>query len=431
MQTIQTSRIPGPLRIAAARKSQCPPVTGGENFALEGKCPDKMVRDLTQKLLNYCRSNNWAGYDPYDALNSKVFKAIPFLNFRFARLAFTQAMKRSPLNFRKVLGVRKSGNPKGLALFLTALLKLSRQGQPDCTDIIRCLADKLVGSHSACRPEWCWGYNFEWQARTGLVPNGYPNIICTTFAANALLDFYEKTGDPQFLAKAASAAGFIHQFLYRDSGNSSGYFSYTELEQSPVHNANLLGAAFLCRAFRKTGEKIWLHTALKAARFTANRQQGNGSWTYGELPTQQWIDNFHTGFNLCALRSIGRDTATSEFETVVRNGYRFYRNHFFDHGSVPKYFHNRTYPVDAHSVAQSIITLVEFNDLDPEAIQLAHAVLVWAKRHLWDERGFFYYQKHRYLTNRIPYMRWSQAWMLLALSTLPDHRPSLQFNCDP
>ena len=34
------------------------------------------------------------------------------------------------------------------------------------------------------------------------------------------------------------------------------------------------------------------------------------------------------------------------------------------------------------------------------------------------EGCFYYYQKWRFWTNRINYMRWSQAWMLLALSTL-------------
>ena len=35
-----------------------------------------------------------------------------------------------------------------------------------------------------------------------------------------------------------------------------------------------------------------------------------------------------------------------------------------------------------------------------------------------DERGYFYYQVTPYYKNKISYMRWSQAWMLLALSTL-------------
>jgi len=30
------------------------------------------------KLLAYCRANDWAGYDPYDALNSKALRPCPF-----------------------------------------------------------------------------------------------------------------------------------------------------------------------------------------------------------------------------------------------------------------------------------------------------------------------------------------------------------------
>jgi hypothetical protein len=39
---------------------------------------------------------------------------------------------------------------------------------------------------------------------------------------------------------------------------------------------------------------------------------------------------------------------------------------------------------------------------------------------MWDSRGFFYYRVLRSCTIRTSYMRWSQAWMLLALATLLD-----------
>ena len=39
-------------------------------------------------------------------------------------------------------------------------------------------------------------------------------------------------------------------------------------------------------------------------------------------------------------------------------------------------------------------------------------------KHMWDERGFFYYRVLRLGTIRTSYMRWSQAWMLLALAVM-------------
>src|SRR5439155_5603810 len=87
-----------------------------------------IARDVTLQLLNYCRARDWAGYDPYDALNSKLFNALPFLQFALPRLVFTQALKRSPINLRPLLLVPETQNPKGLALFLAAVLKLQRTG---------------------------------------------------------------------------------------------------------------------------------------------------------------------------------------------------------------------------------------------------------------------------------------------------------------
>lgn len=137
-----------------------------------------------------------------------------------------------------------------------------------------------------------------------------------------------------------------------------------------------------------------------------------------EAASQQWIDNFHTGYNLGALRSIGASLGGPEFEDSVRRGFEFYREHFFRDDAAPKYFHDRDYPIDVHCVAQSILTLLEFQDLNAGNLQMVQAVFEWAMKHMWDERGFFYYRVLRLGTIRTSYMRWSQAWMLLALTTL-------------
>ena len=47
---------------------------------------------------------------------------------------------------------------------------------------------------------------------------------------------------------------------------------------------------------------------------------------------------------------------------------------------------------------------------------LAGRVLGWTMANLADPGGYFYFQKDARRTNRIPYMRWSQAWMFRALT---------------
>lgn len=377
--------------------------------------------DIAAKLLAYCQSHDWAGYDPYDALNSRVFRASPFFRSKWARLAFTQAMKRSPVNLRPLMGVPPSSNPKGIALFLSALVKLSKAGVISERPLIPDLTERLLALRTPDQTYSCWGYNFDWQTRTLLVPRGSPNIICTTFAGEALLDAYEAVGEPRYLAVATDASGFLFESLYVEAGADSR-FRYTPWEDTRVHNANLLGAAYIARLVRLTGQSGGLDRALRATRYSVRCQHDDGSWDYGErdAPSQRWKDGFHTGYNLCALLRLSRDAATDEFDACIAQGYRYYLDHFFEVDGAPKYYHDRVYPLDIHSAAQAMITLVSLNGFDSRSMETARRVYAWTLAHMRDPRGFFYYQKGRAGTNRIPYMRWSQAWMLLALACLYD-----------
>jgi len=379
-----------------------------------------MVKDPLIRLLDYCRQRDWAGVDPYDALNSRLFAKSPFAASRICRMGFIQAMKRFPVNLRRLLLIPEQKNPKALALFLGALLKLSGRGLvPDEELSIQKILQAIVALRSSDGDYWCWGYSFPWQTRTILVPRGYPNLVCTTFVADALLDVFEQRGGLEFRQMATSAAEYILNELYWTSDGSAAGFSYPLPSlNSKTHNANLLAAALLCRIYRHTGDRKFLVPALRVARYSVSKQRPDGSWPYGESATQSWIDNFHTGFNLSALRSMSKSLNTTEFEESTHRGFTFYRNHFFRKDGAARYFHDRTYPIDVHSVAQSIITLVQFSDLDRTSSVLAKSVFEWAMNNLWDERGFFYYRVLRSCTIRTSYMRWSQAWMALAMATL-------------
>jgi hypothetical protein len=375
--------------------------------------------DATRRLLEYCRVNDWSGYDPYDALNSELFRVFPVLDSRFPRLVLTQLLKRSPVDLRYLLRIPKTQNPKALGLFLASLVKLRRVGLVDDMELAKQIIARLSVLRSSSGKYWCWGYSFPWQTRTQIVPRGTPNLVCTTFVASALLDAYGLLSDYRFLEIVLSVAEYILNELYWTDGDDNAGFGYPlPSMRQQIHNANLLAAALLSRIWSLTGDNKFLEPALRVARVSVGKQRKDGSWVYGEMPNQGWIDNFHTGYNLCALKALGQYTATSEFESYARRGFEFYRNHFFREDGAPKYFHDRTYPIDIHCVAQSIITLLAFRELDKDNIRFAHSVFTWSMSHMWNERGYFCYRKVPFYTIGISYMRWSQAWMLLALSTL-------------
>ena len=381
----------------------------------------EQIKRVALRLLEYCRKRDWAGYDPYDALNSRLFHAFSFLDFGLARLALTQIVKRCPINLRPLLLVPKTQNPKGIALFLSALVKLGKSGLVKTDSEIRAMADLLLALRSPGQRRFCWGYSFDWQTRDHLVPKGFPNIICTTFAANALLDAYELTANPGWLEAAVEAADFVFENLFVQQLDGKGriisFFRYTALDTAKIHNANLLGAALLSRVSHAYCQKRFSGPSLDAARYSVSKQQEDGSWAYGEGPHQAWVDNFHSGFNLVALKRLSTYLESSEFEEAMCHGLKFYTTHFFCDNGAPRYFDNATYPIDIHSIAQTIITFIEFSDTLPSARPLAQRTLEWGLTNMYDPRGFFYFQKRTAYVTRTPFMRWSQAWMLLALST--------------
>jgi hypothetical protein len=377
------------------------------------------ILDKIRQLFKYCQQRDWAGFDPYDALNSQAFASTPFYRSRICRIAVTQLLKRLPINIRPLLFVKPEQNPKSTALFMKAQVRLSYLGILERGDCIEDMLESLVRQRSPNTTYWAWGYSFPWQGRSVLVPRLSPNLVSTSFVADALVDRFEMNGDGQCLSMAVSAADYLVNELYWTRSESVAGFSYPmPHSRNQVHNANFLGAALLCRVYKYTGESRFLDVALRVARYSASQQHEDGSWNYGELSTQGWIDNFHTGYNLCGLRSIARNLNTDEFDDILFRGLRFFKEHFFLSNNAPKYFHNKAFPFDIHSAAQSVITLSDFNDVDGDVEDLAFGVLEWSLKNLWDSRGFFYYRKDRFFTNRIPYMRWSQAWMLLAMTTL-------------
>src|SRR5216684_7980978 len=235
---------------------------------------DNQLEAKILKLLAYCQANDWAGYDPYDAANSKAFSALPFLNSRFPRLVLTQALKRSPIDIRRLLLIPKTQNPKAIGLFLSAFLKLSRIGMPKVGDLVELMIERLIALRSQGIPYWCWGYNFPWQTRTIVVPKGAPNLVCTAFVGNALMDAYEQRRDPRCLSMAMSTAEYILDELYWTDGKSIAGFSYPLPHlRNQVPNANFLGAAFLFRVHKHTGEQKFVAPALRVARYAAAKQR--------------------------------------------------------------------------------------------------------------------------------------------------------------
>jgi hypothetical protein len=389
---------------------------------------DPTLEQCFDKLFEWCRHRGFAGYDPFDALNSRIFQATPFRHFRSTRLLWTQLNKRSPVNLRRLALIQPQRNSKGIALFaLAALARFRRRrtskAEAEARALLADLWEMRIKGYSGA----AWGYNFAWQSRNFFAPQDTPMIVPTAFATRALLAARETFADERYLEMARSSCDFILKDLNRSSAADEEIcFSYSPLDHTQIFNASLLAAETLAAVGRGAGEPELCELALAAVRFVVRRQNADGSWAYGTGPDQHWVDNFHTAYVLLSLFRVAKCMSQAEPNTgpALRRGYEFWRERFFLADGWPKYYHDSLYPADAHAAATAIIALQELRELDREAVPLAEMIARWAIRNLRAPEGFFYYQRRRFHRLRVPYMRWTQAWMLYALGSLLEERDS-------
>ena len=371
------------------------------------------------RLKTYCESENFKGYDPYDGLNSRFLQAIPLLpKSRYVRLAWIQFFKRSPVNLRSWVGIKKDYNPKAMGLFLSAYCQLYKaESKQEYLDRIYFFIEKINSSVNKKYSGACWGYNFDWQSRAFFQPKNTPTVVATTFISNALLDAYEITGDGQLLINAKSACNFILKDLNRTYDEKCNFaFSYSPLDKSVVFNASLLGSRLLARIYSFTQEKELIEEAKKSVTFCCDQQRSDGSWQYGTLHFHQWVDNFDTGYNLECIADYMKYSKDYSYKNQLAKGFDYYIHKFFTEDGIPKYYNNSVYPIDIHSSAQLVITLVKLNKYH-EKKELLNKVLNWTVENMQSDKGYFFYQINKYFSSKISYMRWAQAWMFYALST--------------
>ena len=383
------------------------------------------MEKVYDQLLAWCRDQDFAGHDPYDALNSRTFQATPLAGSRNARLLWTQLVKRSPIDLRTLARVPVQKNAKGIALFALAHLAIYRRSKNEAVKLQTIdFLTTLLAMKSRGLSGTAWGYNFDWQSRNFFAPRGTPTIVPTAFAARAFVEAAIAFRNQEYLATVRSVCDFILHDLPRAVETENELcFGYAPNAETRIFNASLLAAETLAGAGKVLEEPALCQEAERAARYVVNQQRADGSWTYGAEPGQSWIDNFHTAYILFSLERIM--TACSlegEFQAAWERGYGYWKMTFFLENGCPKYYHDGPYPVDTHAAASAIVTLLECRERDETAALLAQRIATWAIDNLRDEQGFFYYQRRRFYTVRKPFIRWTQAWMLYALARLREEK---------
>ncbi|MBA6253760.1 aspartate-semialdehyde dehydrogenase [Colwellia sp. MB3u-55] len=373
----------------------------------------RSLKKITEKILSSAQKNDFAGQDPFDGLNSRFFSWFPKLKKGLVGLVWTQVNKRSIINLRSSLGIPMGRNPKGIGLFILGLLEdYQRTKDTGYLNEAVSLADWLLAEQSD-KSQWkhaCWGYHFDWNARAFFVPKGKPNIITTIYVAQALYALSQVTRNEKYREPALDAAHFIVNTLHCQHDGRE-FFAYIPGETAFVHNASLWGAAWVGFVANITDNEKYKEIALTVAHQSIKEQGSDGSWVYGSRHHHQFIDGFHTGYNLEALDVLRKALQTKEFDSAIDKGLAFYKLHLFDDDGTAKYYSNNKYPLDMHCVSQAIFTLLRVGGTS-ECLLLVDKIINKSITSMYlPASGNFVYQKQKHFTNKINYIRWTQSWV--------------------
>jgi hypothetical protein len=377
------------------------------------------------QLFDYCAAENFAGYDPFDGLNSRIFRVLPLKYLAPARLAWLQMVKRSAKNLRPALRIEKGVNPKGIALFaLSELSRFRATYKPNHAENAKHFLEKLLALKISIQNRTAFGYNFDWQSRAFFVPEGTPTVVPTAFAAQAFLEGFELFGDEVYLETAREICAFITEDLNRISDSDDEIcFSYTPIDKNVIFNASLLAGEVLAKTGAILHDENYLDLAERAANFVIKRQRANGAWAYGAKLKFVWVDNFHTAYVLLSLFRLQKLLPALRCDETLRKGLDYWLENFFLADGTPKYYDRETFPVDIHSASAAVVALAELNEFDARGLPLAEKVARWTIENMRDEEsGFFYYQKRRNKIVKTSFIRWSNAWTLYALARLIEVR---------
>jgi hypothetical protein len=385
----------------------------------------KKIRNSLIELHNFCKSENYMGYSLYDSHNSPI----PFnrLGHPWSFL-INQIIKRSPINIRKFIGIKKAFNPKGMGLFLRAYNELNEcdniLSKPDIDE--RCLYffNWINENYSRGYQGKGWGYHYDWpKSDRSFVPKDTPNSVVTAFNTRAVFNYYLTSGDKDAYNLIIEAKNFIINNTYKFESQEGICFSYTPLKKDITINASLLAAEVLAYSDLIQGKAEYQSVIKSVLDFTIAHQNDDGSWYYSfnvdtKKPKKQ-ID-FHQGYVLDSFHILCSNSTVDfeNYKTNVMSGLDFYYSNQFSENGQSLWRYPGKWPTDIHNQSQGIITFSNFGYLDKKYLDFSKKIAIWTVDNMQENNGGFYYQKWKLFNNKVSYMRWNNAWMMVALTTL-------------
>lgn len=374
-------------------------------------------------------TDNFYGYDPYDALESEMF--IAKSSFKILKLVLVQIIRISPINLRDLLSIPTTADPKAAALFaLSSLLAFDKCKETYFAKKAQTSLSFLIKSRSSKSSRFSIAQNRRQQMLEYSAEEGYPGHFITVLAGECFLKAYQIFQKKRYLNKALSIGEYFINEAPRDEyGEDKIYFHYkpemgvTKAFSNETYNLSALIGSYLVRLSQENGS-FSPDIGHRALNYICQVQNDDGSWFYSRK--RSYIDNFHTGFILLALSSANEILHDKNIDKTFQVGLHYFKKKLLKkEGKVVRPIHfdpahlpfnsNLLTTVDIRDCAVSIILTSYLSKKGMCSKRTARKLVEWTLENMWNEEKFFF-EKTWLWTNKINYIS-MQAWMALALAT--------------
>ncbi|MCC5941643.1 MAG: hypothetical protein JJU37_08890 [Balneolaceae bacterium] len=383
---------------------------------------------IYNQILNEVLNNEFYGYDPYDGLNTE-YKILS--KSKLVRLILVYFNKFSPLNFRKLLKVKESNQLMTMCIVANSMFS-HKDVNDNKSNLVEAFDDIWeMMKQTSLKSKYgyhCWdAHNFPIQMRGRYTHGDVASVVGNQIFGEFLINYHKISDNHEVLEYIEDLREFFMIEFYCEKKDVAFFKYKTEKPDTNFTlNASTRAARFVMQSSSYLNCNKYDAEIKKVFDLVINLQKEDGRWNYTHYFSNGWEKkqvDYHQGFILddiiMYMNVFGEDEL---FLNSYKNGLEFYKNRQFLENGQGIYRYPKKWPVNIHNQSQGIITFSRAEKFDPKYLEFAKTITDWTIENMYDEKkGYFYYLKYPVFTNKIRYVRWSDANMLLALAHLNKH----------